>query len=353
MGIEQYYNFADFPQSEGNSTSSIGATWPPGETSYGRIKAVANEVIDDHQKWDRLREAFTYEAVRLEEGLSRVQFRYVCNEQMLTHAIACNAPIEAVLQLDYFPLKQRCYLVYLAQNHHSRQSHPADLALLHNHVEVAKQQPVQTPIELLSKATENGYHIEVLVGDESHGQNEYLVNQVTNLYQRFGWDRESVTTLLSNPDQLIGVAIKDEQIVSAGLIELAKVHVGNHTFRMAEITEAATLNGHTSLGLYKAVSTSLLLKLRQLSNKKAVLGGPVDLVFGECNGLSLGVLMIAAQQGRTFAMAPNENKELVVPGVLKQQVPINDPGGFNSRTGYNDLVVTYLNNGRLNELYRT
>src|SRR5690606_36815857 len=132
--------------------------------------------------------------------------------------------------------------------------------------------------------------LEILQLSEDELEYENQVDQMTALYERFGWNRDEVVELLQNPDNIISVAKHEGRIVSAGIAEIASIPIGNESLRIAEITEAATLEEFGGNGFYTGVSAKLLEELARRSKENSIYNGPIDLVFGECNGLSLGVL---------------------------------------------------------------
>ncbi|MEO1084495.1 MAG: hypothetical protein AAFY88_09650, partial [Acidobacteriota bacterium] len=109
--------------------------------------------------------------------------------------------------------------------------------------------------------------------------------------------------------------------------------------RMAEFTEAATLARHQGQGLYSAVAATLMLELARRSRSKAVLGGELDLGFGECSGHDLGVLIAARRLGRQFARTASRDRGWPFKGFLPQHVPI---AGAPRSTRFNDLFPTYF-----------
>jgi hypothetical protein len=119
---------------------------------------------------------------------------------------------------------------------------------------------------------------------------------------------------------------------------------GHRNLEIIEITEAATLNEHQNKGLYAAVSTQLMIELAGMMKR----GMPIDLVFGECNGLSQGVLVVAKQQGRQFATEVGSKYGFDNSGILFQQVPISGP---ERHTSYNDLIPAFFTGDQLFKKY--
>jgi len=154
------------------------------------------------------------------------------------------------------------------------------------------------------------------------------IDQVSHLYEHFGWTMDEVRVLLNNPLNIVAVANFGPSIVSAGIAEIAVIPIGEKTLRIVEITEAATLDKH---------------------QRQSVFGGEIDLVFGECNGLAAGVLSVAKIQGRIFAAEMGALYGFPGSGVLYQQVPIQGP---EKHTLYNDLLPAYLTRSSLYKYYQ-
>lgn len=189
--------------------------------------------------------------------------------------------------------------MYIGWNHPSRSSHPEDLAHCLQEVERVYSLAPRSLPAMVRHACQNRYELCIL--DQETSRLPETVGAMTRLYERFGWKEEDVRQILSSPTNIIGIARYEGEIVSAGIIELALIPVGEHRLRIAEITEAATREDHARQGLYSAVSSLLLMELARRSLQQQILRGEIDLVFGECNGNAPGVLRTARFQGRTFA----------------------------------------------------
>lgn len=339
--------YQDTPDHQAGQTSSIGGLWPPEEASFNRIKAVDtrrvhntfNSAINLIEEIDQTRSSIFG---NIESGVSRIQFRGVLESKILRELSAlpkAQEYIEAIV-----PLEPRSFssenpiLVYLGSNNSTRLPSDKDLARINENIKAVSPIHRRELSEIFSKLSINGYEVEIL---QEKGQSE--IDQLAVLYERFGWSRKDVIELLQNPSNIFSVARLGTDIVSAGIAEIAQIPIEGDTLRMAEITEAATLAGHDGQGLYTAVSASLLIRLEELSSNKQ-LGGPIDLVFGECNGLSRGVLKVAKIQGRTLATEVGNHYGFPNSGILKQQVPIS---GAERNTPYNDLVPAFLTTSRL------
>lgn len=333
----------DVPAIEPGLTSSVGALWPPEKASFGRIKGFYTlGIVNDYESMTRVTEAIAQAQNRFNrEGITRVSLRAVVSRAFLKEAKITSPRIgdlaEAQINLDGTqPAFEGSSLVYFGLNHSSRQSIEKN-RMLSNFGE-ALSYSAQEPSEQLSRVISQSYELSILPKEID----ELVINQVSDLYERFGWSRKEVEEILSQQNNIIAVASKSGEIVSAGIAEMAKVPIGDHELRIVEITEAATKDEHARRGLYTAVSTSLLLELAKMSKEKRVLGGEIDLVYGECNGNAPGVLKTARVQGRRFAREDGPN------GMLSQHVPIV---GSEKMTSENDLFPAFLTRERLMKGY--
>ncbi len=344
-GPEQVFIAHDTPlHRQGEDTSSIGGLGEPQPSNNGRLKGFyIGGVVADQVAHSLALSEFQKGLSRLDSDLTRVQHRIIYNKDFLVGQVSLIAPyVEAIVALDSGHLGNNPALVYLAKNTSQRQPNVEDLATIRNNVARAKQERSRSISQLLEKSNRNGFSVEIL--DKKARTSEDVRVQMYQLYKRFRWEEDDVSKILNNENAIIAVVRDKDRIVSAGIAELAQVPIGNTFLRMAEITEAATLSEYENKGLYTGISTTLILELRKRSLARNIFGGEIDLIFGECNGLSFGVLFIAAHQGRVFATDTGASYGFGESGILKQQVPIEGPV---RKTPYNDLVVTYLTRSML------
>ena len=346
--------FADSPEFSGSDTSSIGGIWPPKDSSDQRIKAFYNlRPIHNDRSMCVLQQRFEREVQRLNgESLTRVQFRALFKEPVLRdHS---NDPflqrhIEALIPLEREFQGERLILAYLGHNDPTaRPCSEFDLQVIRENYDHARVVENRTASEIFSRALSNGYSIEILPRDREEDRDS-TITQLANLYGRFNRTKDNVTEMLDNPLNTFAVVRNRNQIISAAIAESAEISFPGSDLHVVEITEAATLEGFGNLGLYTAVSTKLLVKLASMSYYKTM-GYEIDLVFGECNALSRGVLTAVKRQGRTFSS--EICGEFGFPGqrLLRQQVPIS---GVEKKTRYNDLLPAYLVPSKLYEYYLT
>lgn len=338
----------DVPNHQAGQTSSIGGLWPAEDASFDRIKAFYTQsVISSNSELEPFIESWRQGMISVDADnnqATRVQYRGLFNAEFLAQARLSN--IEAVIPLDPGHLGQDTVLAYFGYNHFTREGNPQDLQTVHQNIRTSMETRTRGVDEMIARP--EGYSIRTF--DRSHNDEE-RIDQMHRLYQRFGWSRDDVIQLLSNRNNIIGTATFNGQIVSAGIAELAHIPIGDeHSMRVVEITEAATEQSHEGNGLYAAVSTALIREVANRSLYRNIFGGEVDLVFGECNGLSTGVLKVARTQGRFFAPDFRNFRGITSEGILRQQVPIQ---GAQKHTEYNDLVPAFIGREQLHSRFRT
>lgn len=346
----------------GQPTSSIGPIWPPQPYSHERVRGIYNGgvvqdfgdlriIISEINKWRR-DPLFGADIKGDENGFSRISLRAVVSNDLLMSRSNMLSPIvEAILPLEGTKDEFRgASLVYFGGNHKERSGSSSTVESNRKNLDLAMTKEAQEPQTLLKKATDNGYELAIVhapdlqSGADAQTHFDELVEQFYRLYEPFNWKREEIVEMLKKENNIIGAVIKDGQIVSAGIMELAKIKIGATTLAMAEVTDAATLKEHTGKGLYSAVSTMLILELAARSSEGTLNGGEIDLLTGECNGQAPGVLITSIYQGRTYAARYGARLGYPQSGVLPYNVPILDPGEKaqeNLKT-YNHLFPTSL-----------
>lgn len=344
-------HFADIPDHQSGKTSSIGGLWPPEIASFERVKAVYTpSVVEDEDELRDFLGEFHSQRLELDNNPNnRVQFRAVLTRQALNkHMQHLYGHLEVAIPLGETAFRDNLVLVYLGANGSHRQPDPDDLNIVKTNLEEAKKVERKPLGEIFERVHNNNCRLEILQLSEDELEYENQVDQMTALYERFGWNRDEVVELLQNPDNIISVAKHEGRIVSAGIAEIASIPIGNESLRIAEITEAATLEEFGGNGFYTGVSAKLLEELARRSKENSIYNGPIDLVFGECNGLSLGVLKAVKAQGRMFAAEVAGDLGFQGSGILYQQVPIE---GVDKKTTHNDLLPAYLTREMLIQYY--
>lgn len=331
----------DVPAHDGGLTSSVGALWPPERASFERIKGIYTQgIIRDRKGLDEIVNQVNKAQAIFNGEVNRISLRAVVDVDYLREVaedIQAHSIVEAAIPLSGTqPAFEDTVLVYFGLNHSTRQPIQTEIVKYLDNLREASSHRVLTPQEIRKRVEREGYDIRIL---SKEAVTEDRIDQVALLYRRFGWAREEVSTILNNPNNFIGIAVKDDMIVSAGIAEMARIPIGYNGLRIAEVTEAATLDEHARNGLYTAVSSGLLEELSRRSKEGQILGGEIDLVYGECNGNALGVLKTAHVQGRRFARNEGGNFGLPDSGVLFQHVPI---AGLPKGTEYNDLFPAFM-----------
>jgi hypothetical protein len=333
--------FFDNPEHQPGNTSSIGAIWPPKTDSFERIKAFYNyRVINSERSMCVLEARFMRELSRLDGAqISRIQFRCLVGDQFLRqysqHSLFQNH-LEAIIPLERQFNGENTCLVYLGANHPiTRSSADQDIEALRRNYLIALQTQPKTVEEIFSSKEGNGFLVEIISKGQSPLQD---ISQLAQLYTRFNWNEEEVAQMYWRKSNIIAVARDNGAIVSAGLAEIAQIPFAGSHLTFVEITEAATRTEYERMGLYTKVSTKLLSHLAVASANKS-LGSEIDLVFGECNGMSPGVLITSKRQRRMFAAEVCASYGFPGRGILPQQVPIH---GVETVAPYNDLLPSFL-----------
>lgn len=347
--------YQDVPDHEANLTSSVGGLWPPERASFGRIKGIyTNGIVATEAEVTAIVDELNSHGFKHftddQSGITRISLRAVINTHVLQSIAERYRPfIEVVIPLyGTQEVFTDTAMVYFGLNHESRQSLPEELDACGNNLTDALTVSVRSPGEILNRVKSRGYEVEVVSLPKDEVEKNKIIDQVSVLYERFGWSRDEVISILTNPNNIVGVGLYEGTIISAGIAEMAIVPIGSDKLRIVEITEAATAQEHGRNGLYTAVSASLLLDLAEKSQQKNIHGGEVDFVFGECNGNAPGVLKTARIQGRIFAQEVGRLYNLPESGILHQHVPIS---GAPRKTPFNDLFPAFIVRQQLYKLY--
>ncbi|MCG8455108.1 MAG: hypothetical protein MI919_02425 [Holophagales bacterium] len=343
-------------------TSSIGPQWPPRPSSHRRIKGIDNRrVIRTGGQLQELLASLEELVPGLDRSADRLSVRALVEERLLGEHREVLAPwAEAVIPLeDCGDALEGLVFLYLGRNLPSRSSHGGDLERSLEHVRLAEKRRPKRASEMIERVRDGGYGLRLLDRAERLGDPQ-LRRAMAVLYERFGWNAEDTRQILANPDSLIAVAtvpalgsapaprtagVGQARVVSAGIAELGRVRFGDGAeLCFAELTEAATLAEHQGHGLYSGIISLLMAELAARSRRGEVLGGTLDLCFGECSGLDFGVLIAARHMGRRSSLRALEKRGLPFRGFLPQHVPI---GGARRSTPYNDLFPTYVSRERI------
>lgn len=326
----------DWPIHEKNTEySSIGPSWPPTETSHKRIKGFYPHFITNFDSFIPFINQFN--SLVLEDKITRISLRTLVKTDFLKQLPDEYKPlVEIIIPLDGAEnsFDEYC-LVYFGKNHPSRKSkNPIEEDV--NRLDQALKKESKDPEKILNNVNKNGYQLKILSSLEI---DESIITQIHQLIERFGYDLETTRNMLQDQNFTIGVAIKDEKIVSVSIAEKSVQKIDDRELKIVELTEASTDKNHLSNGLYSAISTLILIHLANKPENEIP-----HLVFGECNGASAGVLHTAKYQNRRFAFENIEKFGFSL-GYLPKHVPILGPDEINSPEKiecYNNLFPAYL-----------
>jgi|GEM_PF-1411776 len=334
--------------------SSIGPTWPPRGTSQDRIKGFdIRQIVTDitqiadykalyaHAQAGSLGE-YVHETFpkenRTTPEYSRFSFRFLARTNLVPEIVTqMRDAVEVVIPLHGSGEFEEMSMVYIGFNDKTRQSSDEDLQVSQANVTRALERTPKSYQAIVENVVNQGYTLETPSLDARKNDGD-LRAQISSLYARFDWTPESVAKMLENPTSILCIARQNGEIVSAGIAELAEITIqteeGPRLFRMVELTEAATLEGHQKKGLYTAVAAEELRALANLPEDQRA-----HIVLGECNGVSGGVINAARDLGRTFAFQDVDLLGGNVKGYLPQHVPIT---GTPTHTKHNDLFPAYI-----------
>ena len=306
-----------------STTSSIGACWPPEATTQERRRGLYDHAVMTMEDVQAFAERYHEEAqiMRDDPGTSRLSIRLVANVEMVAELERQGVPVEGALQFSWFPEGETPYsngaqprhaLVYTGENTLER-----DLSSPQSAQTMPELPTAPRPVRSRRQLQEDAAHVNSRLIESGLDPIEYheitggevraleLADSFMPLWsETFGYDREEIEAILTNPDNHI-VYAQNEQggIVSVAMAELDSISVeGVGRVNLAEITEASTLAEYQGHGLYGIASGLLLLRLGLVSRAGLTSGtGPLHLVYGESNLSSPGVLLAANHNGRVFA----------------------------------------------------
>jgi len=322
------------------STSSIGAAWPPVDAFFERRRGFYMEGVVEptFASVDDLVQRFRDEALLTmfpSVEATRASVRAVVEPEAIP-LIDTRLPnsIEAAIPLTGEHSER--FVLYLGANTFFRtpssttiEQHLGRLA----HVTAGETGSDITQEDLDERSIDLGF--------ATAGQKTALFDQFEDLYSYFGYDRADTEELLNNPNNLIAYALDRQtgKVVSSAMAETGTIQIhGTMPVTMTEITEAITLPEHRGRGLYRIVSGLLTSQLVDMAKNGA---DPIHAIYGESNLAMVAVLKAAHQNGRRFSAFDAE--ELGVTnrafGVLPQNFTVKD--GMETRR-YNDFAVSYV-----------
>lgn len=317
-------------------TSSIGVAWPPTIASHERLKGFYPEVITSQSQLnDFSAEINAHATVMSELALTRLSVRFIGSKAMIGLASEMGIHVEAALPFRY---SRDRHMAYVSVNAPSRQM--TDLEVHTTLIAQSSKKAAEPPKIIMD---EPGLVPVIYNGSDPPAHDRRtMVQNLAELYDVFGYDEGDVVRLLHNPNILLAYIQNPKgRIISTALAEKAIVSVRkgliSEKYSLVEITEAITDPAHRGLGLYRKVSKALSIALDD-----KVIDPLPQIIYGESNLSSPGVIIAARENGRDFA-TDNTNLYLSQPqpgfGILAQNYKVLGTGGD---CQYNDFAVTYL-----------
>lgn len=318
------------------TTSSIGAAWPPAYGSHERLRGFYDcGVIDSATECRELAETCEYYAheVADDSTATRMSLRFIAPAGKLHVLETMGVELEAAipLHMDDEPL----VIAYASANASDRQVTPD---LLASHVRLLTEVTAghyAAPHQTTHTSTDISYGI-VRIG-ENQTQRREIENQFLEMYAMFGYDLADVRQILWSDSNTIAYAEDGGVVVSTAMAERANIKItGFGTLRVCEITEAATRPEYRRQGLYRNVSKFLV---NHLLDDHA--SSPVHAIYGESNLAMPGVLIAGHENGRRFSYFDRGRIGVTRLGfgILQQNFKVAD--GYETRQ-YNDFAVLYL-----------
>lgn len=203
---------------------------------------------------------------------TRLSVRAVVSDDMMGYlrfrARALGINMEAAM-----PTSRGSNIVYLGHNQPSREATEEERErFAHIADDYKNKKPRETLHESLSSFFEQGYQIETFKGGLPA---DYIQKIAGFLEKEFGYNFESASNVLRNPNNLVGVATHNGRIVGTCVLEKNEISLqGAAPITIGEITDSVALNGngHEKKGIHSAMTTALLS--RAVDEK-------IDVVFGE------------------------------------------------------------------------
>jgi hypothetical protein len=320
-----------------SATSSIGAAWPPVQAAHERVRGMYNlgvlqtpgEVRDFVAEVEAVHLPATHEA-----GASRLSVRAVMGVGQLALLEQSAAGVTVEGALPFRRDGSELAVVYLGWNHQDRAITPDELAGHRALLARAAARPRKAAGQDVRDLRDKGFEFAVVDADTSDADRLALAGQFLALYAAFGYDAQDVRDLLENRSNTVAYIRHGGAIVSTAMAEAASIAIaGMEPLEMVEITEAFTLPDYRGHGLYRNVSRYLLDIIRRSDRR-------IDVLYGESNLASPGVIFAAHENGRSFSSSDRSRFGLLTPsfGVLPQNFAVND--GTHSRK-YNDFALSY------------
>lgn len=317
-------------------TSSIGATWPPVESSHHRIRGFYDQrVVRTPDDAANFAAEFEMHRQNMEQPYDRLSIRLIGCFAAL-HALDQNGvPLEAAIPLaNTEPGLAIGYVGWNAPGRRIDAEHLTAESQLLDDIAGIETKTLDYSLELRRR----GFEPHIVDRYTPEANKELLLPRLLTMYEAFGYDEKDVRDILANPDNTIAYIEDQGQIVSTAMAEEAEIAVNDlEPLLIAEITEASTHKDYRRQGLYRLVSGFLTQEL--LARHRAT-GRPLNALYGESNLAVRGVVQAGHDNGRRFSRFDG-----VLPGARRPEFGIL-PQNFHLADGaetrpYNDFVVSY------------
>lgn len=302
---EQYYT------NHYSYTGSIGLTGKIGPASNGRLKGFLDITVDTPKMVGLLvgialhgRDLILNPAQHgYYEDTSRLLIRAVVTNEMMEqlHAkmMGTGFKVEALIPINHNG--HAASIVYLAYNTEERrltsEERGAFNALWRR---IYDQRITREELHDCVRRAESKYSFFVMSSEYAqavafHREKHFddMISQVYSLMNKnFGFSRNEVSeALLANTSILVTVKYTNE-VAAACVVERAEIAMTHgEPIRIAELTDAAVVNGHNNNGLHLAMTTRLLAAVADQNNHAT---------FSEATFSQETVLKSSAAQGRVF-----------------------------------------------------
>ncbi|HSW99953.1 MAG TPA: hypothetical protein VLH38_02875 [Patescibacteria group bacterium] len=314
-----------------SQTSSIGAVWPPVETTHNRVRGFYTDSIVTNTNVGAFAAQFTEQRERLETlGSDRLTIRVVAHAGALATLDAMGVAVEAAIPLANTPA-DNLVIAYTGHNKPNRSLDATTYVSLHHELlsRAVRRQSIAEPAEMLGV---HGFTQHIVDPTKA----ETLGPRFQELYAAFGYDEEDVVELLGNSNNTIAYVEDNDLVISTAMAESGTVEIaGLGATNIVEITEASTHPDYRGHGLYKAISGLLVQGLLEQR------GHEISALYGESNLAMPGVVYAAGENGRRFSHFDRATYGIIDPafGILPQNFHVGD--GAEQRP-YNDFAVSYV-----------
>lgn len=316
-------------------TSSIEAVWPAEVCSNNRVRGFyPTTVSSEDEVIEFLRHFKRCRLTAQDLQISRVTLRLLGRADVVYRLIAAGISVEGALPLAR---PSNFLIIYTAWNEQTRTISDDDrlrhLSLLTDSALLQPHNPSKDDHRRLVD-----FNADVLLaGRNSTSLTESIKEQFFSLYRTFGLVDNEVLQMLDSPNNSIAYLLNSVgSIVCTAIAESARITIeGHRELLIYEITDAITRPDYRGRGLYRILSAHLIDRVIESTPQ------PIDLIYGESNLSSPGVIYAARKNGRRFVFDDAAFYENVTNGfgILIQNYRVDD--GIETRP-YNDFALSYV-----------